>query len=166
MWIAVAACGAPATKPVPPPPLPVAHGPERFVFRQRHVGERSAHRTTFALTLDGSNATMIETEERAPDFVTWTTVSTRTYRGTRNGSELALATDDMQPLALHCEHRGMAGAGPGDDCTAMRDRKLDALVCNAPGQVGGDADDFLMFAAPPGLEWLEATCGSGLRQVR
>ncbi|HEY1551672.1 MAG TPA: hypothetical protein VGG28_27785 [Kofleriaceae bacterium] len=146
--IVIAACGAPAKPPAAP-----AHDAERYVFRQRH----HEHVTSFELSFDHDRATLVETDGRA----------THTYRGTRRGAELSLTTDDMQPLALHCEHRAIAAAAPGDDCNAAHDRHADALVCSAPGQAGpaADADDELVFAAPPGFEWLEADCGGGLRQV-
>ncbi len=142
-----AACGAPVRPPTPTPT------PTHYVFRQRH----NAHVTTFELSFDGDRATLVETDGRVA----------HTYRGTRHGAELSLTTDDMQPLALHCERRAIEAAAPGDDCNGARDRHADALVCSAPGQAGGDADadDELVFAAPPGFEWLEAACGGGLRQL-
>jgi hypothetical protein len=153
LLLIIAACGAPARPPTPTPtPTPTR---EHYVFRQRH----GAHVTSFELSFDGDRATLVETDGRAA----------HTYRGTRHGAELSLTTDDMQPLALHCEHRAIAAAAPGDDCNAARDRHADALVCSAPGQAGGDADadddDELVFATPPGFEWLEAACGGGLRQL-
>ncbi|HEX4456065.1 MAG TPA: hypothetical protein VH143_34630 [Kofleriaceae bacterium] len=147
--VLAAACGAPAKRPTPTP------APAHYVFRQRHA----TRITTFELSFDGDRATLVETDGRAA----------HTYRGTRHGAELALTTDDMQPLALHCERRAIEAAAPGDDCNAARDRHADALVCSAPGQTGGggdaDADDELVFAPAPGFEWLEAACGGGLRQL-
>jgi hypothetical protein len=150
--IVIAACGAPARSPTPAPTPPAT--PTHYVFRQRH-GE---HITSFELSFDRDRATLVETDGRAA----------HTYRGTRRGAELSLTTDDMQPLALHCERRAIAAAAPGDDCNAARDRRADALVCSAPGQGAGDADadDELVFAPAPGFEWLEAACGGGLRQLQ
>jgi hypothetical protein len=146
--VVIAACGASPRSPTPTP-TPTPH----VVFRQRH----GDHITSFELAFDGDRATLVETDGRAA----------HTYRGTRRGAELSLTTDDMQPLALHCERRAIVAAAPGDDCNAARDRHADALVCSAPGATGdnGDADDELVFATPPGFEWLEAACGGGLRQL-
>ncbi len=170
-WLVVlAACGAaPPAKPTPVPPTPVI--PPPLVFRQLHLGASHASRTTFELALIGDRATLIETEERAPDAATWTRVSTRTYRGPRRDAELELSTDDMQPLALHCESRTVTVATKlADDCTGDRGAivHVDALVCTAAGQsaADADADDQLVFAAAPGVEWLDAACGGSLRQPR
>ena len=171
--VALGACGAapPAATPVPPTPRePVK--PPSLVFRQLHVGASRASRTTFELAFDGDRATLVEIEERAPDGSAWTRVSSRTYKGTRRGTELELATDDMQPLALHCEERGMGVAARGSvhaDCTSTHElAHVDALVCTAAGQGGSDdadadADDRMVFAPPPGVEWFEAACGGTLR---
>lgn len=168
----LAACGAPpAATPVSPTPHEMSKPPS-LVFRQLHVGASGASRTTFELALQADRARLVEIEERAPDATTWTRISSRTYTGTRHGTELSLATDDMQPLALHCEERGVGIAARGSvhaDCTTTHElAHVDALVCTAPGQGGsddadGDADDRMVFAAPPGVEWFEAACGGTLR---
>jgi hypothetical protein len=140
--------------------------PTPLVFRQLHVAGSRASRTTFELALDGDRATLVETEERGP---TWTRVAQRTYKGTRHGTELELSTDDMQPLALHCEERGLGVSAAGTahyDCSGTHEvAHVDALVCTAPGQSDSedDADDRMVFAAPPGVEWLDAACGGTLR---
>jgi hypothetical protein len=170
--IVVAACGGAAPRAVPPAPKPVA--PTALVFRQIQITASHANRTTFELTLEGDRATLVETEDRAFDPVSWTVVSNRTYRGTRRGSELELKTDDMQPLALHCESRSLGVAvapEPGDECNAdppAVTRHVDALVCTAAGQsvADADADDQLVFAPAPGVEWLDTACGGSLRQPR
>jgi hypothetical protein len=162
--VVIAACGG---APPAPAPRPIVRDPAApatpLVFRQLHVRAGGASRTTFELTLDGDRATMIETDERA-DGSAWTRRSSRTYRGTRHGADLELATDDMQPLALTCESRAIRVAARGEDCAALT-LSIDALVCTAPGQsaADADADDELVFASPP-IEWLDAACGGGLRQ--
>jgi hypothetical protein len=168
--VLTAACGsAPVpSKPLPPPP-PRADAP--LVFRQVHVIAGHARRTSFELTFDRDRATLVETEARAPgEDGPWQTVSTRSYRGTRRGSELQLATDDMQPLALHCKSRSIAVAPAGAACGPLaRTVQLDAFACTAAGQSDADTDDDdrLVFAPLPGIEWLEgdADCarGGGLR---
>jgi hypothetical protein len=169
-WIvAIAACGGapPASPPRPPrqpaitPPPPVT----TLTFRQRH----GASRTTFELTLDGDRATLVETDEHA-DGSAWTPQASHTFRGTHHGGDLELASDDQQPLALHCEPRTIPVAAPGPDCGGSGMRvaiSTNAFVCMAPGQsaADADADDQLVFAQSPGVEWLDAACGGGLRQL-
>ena len=170
LLVVLAACGAaPQPTPVrPAPPPPATSAP--LVFRQLHIAGARQSRTTFELALDGDRATLVETDETGP---TWARVTQRTYKGTRQGTELELSTDDMQPLALHCEERGLGVAAAGtahDDCSGTHEiAHVDALVCTAPGQsgsdddAGADADDRMVFAAPPGVEWLDAACGGMLR---
>jgi hypothetical protein len=169
----VAACGgaAPATTrprvrpPAEPPPT------STFVFRQRHVRTGGATRTTFELSVAGDRATLVETDEQA-DGSAWTTRGSHTFRGTHHGGDLELASDDQQPLALHCESRTVQLAGPQrEDCTVQPGTRVlsgaQALVCTAPGQsvADADADDQFVFAPAPGFEWLDAACGGGLRQA-
>jgi hypothetical protein len=173
MVLVLAACGgAPPTPPMPA--RPVAAPPaatHTFVFRQRHVRAGGATRTTFELSVTGDRATLLETDEQA-DGSAWTRRGSHTFRGTRHAGDLELASDDQQPLALHCESRMVQLAGPQrDDCTAQPGARalvgVEALVCTAPGQSAddADADDQFVFAPAPGFEWLDAACGGGLRQV-
>lgn len=165
--VVMAACGA---APVPSKPVPTPHAAAPLAFRQVRAIAGHAQRTSFELTLEGDRATLVETEARAGDANgPWQTASTRSYRGSRRGAELELATDDMQPLALHCESQSIAVAAAGAAAcgsAAARTVQLDAFTCTAAGQSAADTDDDdrLVFAPAPGIEWVElaADCG-GLR---
>jgi hypothetical protein len=164
--VVTAACAA-APVPSKPLPTPAPHATAALVFRQIHVIAGHARRTSFELTLERDRATLVETEARATDANgPWQTLSTRSYRGSRRGSELELATDDMQPLALHCESRSIAVTASCGSAATPRTAQLDALTCTAAGQSASDTDDDdrLVFAPAPGIEWLDVeTACAGLR---
>jgi hypothetical protein len=205
-------CGAPAAPPVAPVArgTPVIHNSvpaaDRWVFRQLRVGKLPiASRTSFELVLHGDHATLAETDERehralamaeADRGAQWTIVAQRTYRGTarvRPGAvDLALGSDGVQPLELHCTERSVPAAAPGALRVPSPNRPADyecgdrgvwdppgttavpSLLCNAGGASDADDeddDDRLAFARPPGLEHASVNddCvvqGGGLRIVQ
>jgi hypothetical protein len=198
--VVLVACGPPPPRaPIAQHVAPAPAGPQIYRTLSAGLVRKAARRTTFALASDGERASIVETEEIAIDARTidevdrgakWTVTSTRTYRGTRRGPDLDLTTDDMQPLHLHCMAQTVEVAAPrarrvpspnrpadyecGDrgvwDPAATR--RLDALVCGAPGQPADDADDDdrFVFAPAPGIELASenddcAIHGGGLRQV-
>jgi len=167
--LVVAACSSTAPPPIAQntaaeQPEPLAPRPP-LVDRQLDVGTLApgAVRSTWELSIDGSNATLVETEQEAPgvvtleraDGATWTTASTRVQKapvrtvGDHIALDFATATDS---LFLRCWHRSLAVAGAGarrvptpgvhPDCSdpgawsPATLTRVDALVC---GQ--GDALD-------------------------
>lgn len=203
--VLVAGCGPVA----PPVSAPLTHhapqvAAERRIFRQLRVGTRQpATRTTFELVIDSDRASLFESDERerralsmadADRGAHWTVAAQRTYRGTATvmsgALDLALASDGVQPLQLHCTPRSVVAAAPGalrvSSSTAVDhacgDRgawdppattHVQALVCDS-GVADADEeddDDRLVFAAPPGLEYTTVnddcvTHGGGLRIAR
>jgi hypothetical protein len=177
---------------------------ERQIFRHLRVGTRPiAMRTTFALVIDGSRASLTETDERehgalalaeADRGARWEVVARRSYRGgatvTSGAIELALASDGVQPLQLRCTRRAVDAAAAGAIRVPSPDRPGDytcgdrgvwqppatssvaALVCDAGvADPDDDDDDRLVFAPPPGLEYVSvddacALRGGGLRIAR
>lgn len=141
----VAGCSAAAPAPrapaVPAPPP----GGERWIFRQLRIGPRAiASRTTFELAIDGGRASLVEIDESA----------------------LRVRSADPSSDAR--------GAGSGDDRGAWEPPAtvpVQAMVCDA-GIVDpdADADDALMFARAPGLEYVSVTDrgarSGGLRVLR
>jgi hypothetical protein len=166
------------------------------MFRQLRVGKvPMATRTTFELILDGERATLVEIDEQehralsladADREARWTSGTRRMYRGAvtpvAGAVELALESEGVQPLQLHCTQHAVdaarAGAvrvpppnrppdGPCGDPGAWdppATSSIHALVCDA-GVAGpdGDDDDRLVFADPPGVEYVFVNDGCVLR---
>jgi hypothetical protein len=173
-----------------PGPAPAIRHPaqvhaDRRIFRQLRVGKSSvATRTTFELVIDSGRATLVEIDEQAARARSvaeadrqprWAVVAQRTYRGLvtpiSGAVELALESEGVQPLQLHCAQRAVDAAGAGAVHVPSPDRPPDgscgdrgasepvatssvqALVCDAGvADPDGDDDDRLVFADPPGLE--------------
>jgi hypothetical protein len=192
-----------------PGPAPAVRIPEQAhaegrIFRQLRLSRSPvATRTTFELVIDGGRATLVELDEQADRVQSvaqadrqarWTVATQRTYRGTftpvTGAVELALESEGVQPLQLHCTQRTVEAAGPGAVRVPSPDRRpgsscddrgawdpaatssVQALVCDAGvADPDGDDDDRLVFADSPGLEYVSVNdgCvlrGGGLRIVR
>jgi hypothetical protein len=205
----IAGCGtaaAPRTASVVHDDAPAAA--ERWIFRQLRVGKLPiATRTIFELVIEGDRASLIETDQRehralslaeADRGAHWKIVGQRTYRGTASNAPgaldlalaLALASEGVQPLQLHCTPRSIDAAAPGALRVPSPNRPADyacgdhgvwdppamtpihAIVCDAgTGASDDDDDDRLVFARPPGLEYaaVHDDCvlqGGGLRIIR
>jgi len=145
--VLVAGCGSAA-----PPHPPAAHSEappaaERQIFRQLRVGTRPiATRTTFELVIDGSRASLTETDERgrralamvdADRGARWDVVARRTYLGSAmikpGAVELVLASEGVQPLQLRCTRRAVDAAAAG----ALRVPSPDRPADYACGDRGG-----------------------------
>jgi hypothetical protein len=204
LCVLVAGCSSAGTPgPAPAVRAPVQAHPERRIFRQLRVGKAPvATRTTFELVIDGGRATLVELDEQADrarsvaeaDRQTrWTVATRRTYRGSvtrlAGAVELALESEGVQPLPLHCTQRAVdaapAGAvrvpspdrppdgrcGDGGAWTPAAVASVQALVCDAgASDPDGDDDDRLVFGDPPGLEYVfvhdDCLRGGGLRILR
>jgi hypothetical protein len=203
--VLVAGCSSAGTSgSAPAVRSPVQAHAERRIFRQLRVGKSPvATRTTFELVIDGGRATLVELDEQADHVQSvaqadrqarWTVATQRTYRGSARllagAVELALESEGVQPLELHCTQRPVeaarAGAGrvpspdrhPGDRCDhrgawdPAATSSVQAVVCDAGvADPDGDDDDRLVFADPPGLEYVSINddCvlrGGGLRIAR
>jgi hypothetical protein len=187
------ACGAAP----PPPPAHHVDAPPAYRFRKLAAGaiRTDASRTTFALTIAGTQATLVETHETSParsvreaTDATWTMTSTRTYRGTASdgATQLHLTSDGVQPLELRCAKRvisaAQAGAGrvpsPGftGECGDVGTwdppelRTVQVLACGEGDPDDTDNDEALLFAPAPGIEYAleHDAClrGAGLRLAR
>jgi hypothetical protein len=201
----VAGCSAAA----PPRTSPVVHddapaAAERWIYQQLRVGKLPiASRTIFELAIDGDRASLVETDERAPRALSmaeadrgaqWKIVGQRTYHGTARTTpgalDLALASEGVQPLPLHCTPRSIDAAAPGALRVPSPNRlassacgdhgvweppattSVHAIVCDTGAAAADeDDDDRLVFARPPGLEYaaVHDDCvlqGGGLRIIR
>jgi hypothetical protein len=164
---AAAPVAAPVTAPVATPPVSEPRL-DRRLFRQLRVGQRpTAKRTTFELIVDGDRASLVEIEEReqralsmaeADREARWRETARRTYRGsaaTVSGAlQLALRSDGVQPLQLHCTARSVDAAAAGairvpspggaqEGCdrgawSPAATLRVAALVCSAGGAAPDD----------------------------
>jgi hypothetical protein len=202
--VLVAGCSAATPAPPRAPAVPARPpGAERWIFRQVRLGPRIASRTTLELVVDGGRASLVEIDESEGHALSlpevdrgtrWQLVGRRTYRGTAaktaGSLELALSSEGVQPLQLHCVPHSIAAGAPGalrvrsvnpssdgrgdgrnDDREAWEPPAtvpVQAMVCDAGiTDPEADDDDALMFARPPGLEYVSVTDGgaraSGVR---
>lgn len=202
--VLVAGCSsAGAPEPAPAVRNPVQAHTERRIFRQLRVGRSPvARRTTFELVIDGSRATLVELDEQADRArsvaeadrrTRWAVATRRMYRGSATpvagAVELALASEGVQPLQLHCTRRAVDAVrtdavpvpsqdrppddrcGDGGASNPAAAASVQALVCDAgASDPDGDDDDRLVFGDPPGLEYVfvhdDCRRGGGLRILR
>jgi hypothetical protein len=136
------------------------------IFRQLAIDRvtANAHRTTFILTLDRDDVTLVEQEDTTEgvrtladiDHAAWMRRSNRTYHGTQRDTALELRTEGMQPLSLNCADRRILAAPLDAGCETTRSIAIQALTCVARDQDmdASDGDDRLVFASPIGVDWL------------
>jgi hypothetical protein len=185
----VGAC-APAAAPTPIAHRAADHAaveqPRRLLYRHLSVGSHAptAIRTTWELTIDGSRASLVQTEQHAPGPFTiaradreakWTTARTHSQEGPLRevGDHIVLELESaVDSLFLYCWHRAVAVAVAGArrvprpghqrDCSdpgtwsPTSTRRVDVLVCGQ--EDAGDFSDLEThwhFAAAPGVELVE-----------